>query len=68
MDPALVATIQCPVLVAVGTKDPIGGDPHALAQMLPSGRALDIPDRDHNLAVGDKLFKSGTLAFLSSRA
>jgi pimeloyl-ACP methyl ester carboxylesterase len=68
MEPALVATVRCPVLVAVGTKDPIGGDPHALAQMLPLGRALDIPGRDHNLAVGDKLFKSETLAFLNARA
>jgi non-heme chloroperoxidase len=32
--------------------------------MLPNGRALDIPDRDHMLAVGDKIYKKGVLAFL----
>ena len=57
------ASITCPVLVAVGTNDPIAGDPHALARLLPRGEALDIPGRDHNLAVGDKVFKSAVLAF-----
>ena len=28
---------------------------------------LDIPDRDHMLAVGDKIFKQGVLAFLAER-
>ena len=32
--------------------------------LLPEGRALDIPDRDHNLAVGDKVYKHGVLEFL----
>ena len=59
--------IRCPVLVAVGTADPIAGDPHALAHLLPDGRALDIPGRDHNLAVGDKVFKAGVLTFLDQR-
>jgi pimeloyl-ACP methyl ester carboxylesterase len=65
---AEVARIACPALVAVGTKDRIAGDPHALAAMLPGGQALDIPDRDHNPAVGDKQFKTGVLAFLGARA
>ncbi len=30
-------------------------------------RALDIPGRDHMLAVGDKVFKQGVLAFLAQR-
>jgi len=46
----------------------IAGDPHALAAMLPRGETLDIPGRDHNLAVGDKVFKAGVLAFLDRRA
>jgi hypothetical protein len=29
---------------------------------------LDIPGRDHNLAVGDKVYKAGALAFLGGRA
>ena len=30
-------------------------------------RALDIPGRDHMLAVGDKVFKAGVLEFLEER-
>jgi pimeloyl-ACP methyl ester carboxylesterase len=68
LSPEDVAEIRCPTLVAVGSKDPIAGDPHALAALLPAGRALDIPGRDHNLAVGDKIYKAGVLAFLDERA
>jgi pimeloyl-ACP methyl ester carboxylesterase len=63
-----VARIGCPTLVASGTSDAIAGDPRALAAMLPHGEALDIPGRDHNLAVGDKVFKAGVVAFLDRRA
>ena len=65
--PEELASIACPVLVAVGTKDAIAGDPHRLAALLPQGRVLDIPGRDHNPAVGDKTFKSGVLSFLDQR-
>ncbi|HEX9169612.1 MAG TPA: alpha/beta fold hydrolase [Roseiarcus sp.] len=60
-----LARITQPVLVAVGERDAVAGDPRALAAMLPHGTALDIPGRDHNLAVGDKAFKAGVLAFLA---
>jgi pimeloyl-ACP methyl ester carboxylesterase len=62
---AEAAAIRVPVLVAVGTKDPVAGDAHKLAAMIPGAEALDIPGRDHNLAVGDRTYKEGTLAFLS---
>jgi pimeloyl-ACP methyl ester carboxylesterase len=65
---AEVGRIDQPTLVAVGTKDDIAGDPRVLAAMFPRGEALEIPDRDHNLAVGDKIFKAGALAFLGRRA
>jgi pimeloyl-ACP methyl ester carboxylesterase len=58
------ASIQTPVLVAVGTKDPIAGSADELAAAMPNARALHIPGRDHMLAVGDKLFKAGVLEFL----
>jgi hypothetical protein len=38
----------------------------ALASLMKNGRALVIPGRDHNRAVGDKVFKDGVLAFLES--
>ena len=62
-----VGRIRCPVLVAIGTKDDVAGDAHKLAAMFPAARALDIPGRDHNLAVGDKVYKQGVLEFLESR-
>ncbi|HYF57192.1 MAG TPA: alpha/beta hydrolase [Salinarimonas sp.] len=61
------ARIAVPTLVSVGTRDPIAGSPHELAALIANARALDIPDRDHNLAVGDRAHKAGVLAFLSER-
>ena len=63
-----VAGIRMPVLVAVGTKDTVAGSGLALAALIPGARALDIADRDHMLAVGDKTFKTGVLDFLNRRA
>src|SRR5262249_31511503 len=62
-----VSRIQAPMLVAVGTKDPIAGSAQALAALIPGARALDIPDRDHMLSVGDRVFKAGALAFRDER-
>jgi pimeloyl-ACP methyl ester carboxylesterase len=64
---AEVGGIAVPVLVAVGSQDPIAGSPQALAALIPGAQALAIPGRDHMLAVGDKAFKSGVLEFLSKR-
>jgi pimeloyl-ACP methyl ester carboxylesterase len=62
---AEAARIACPTLVAVGTRDAVAGDPHRLAAMLPHAGVLEIPGRDHNLAVGDKVYKAGVLEFLA---
>jgi pimeloyl-ACP methyl ester carboxylesterase len=59
-----VARIAAPTLIAVGTTDTIAGSAHELAALMPNARALDIPGRDHMLAVGDKVFKAGVLEFL----
>jgi pimeloyl-ACP methyl ester carboxylesterase len=64
---AEVAQIAVPVLVAVGTMDTVAGAPDALVRLLPNGRALPIPGRDHMQAVGDRVFKDGVLAFLAGR-
>jgi pimeloyl-ACP methyl ester carboxylesterase len=63
-----VASITLPVLVAIGTKDHVAGSAHELAAMFPSGEALDIPGRDHMLAVGDKVYKQGVLDFLARQS
>jgi pimeloyl-ACP methyl ester carboxylesterase len=61
------AAISVPVLIAVGTADEIAGSAQALAKIIPGSQVLDIPDRDHMRAVGDKVYKSGVLDFLSRR-
>lgn len=60
-----VSRITCPVLVAVGTRDEIAGSAADLAALIPKARVLDIPNRDHMLAVGDKVYKQGVLDFLA---
>jgi pimeloyl-ACP methyl ester carboxylesterase len=62
-----VARIDVPVLIAVGTKDDVAGSAQELGALIPDARALDIPDRDHMLAVGDPVFKRGALRFLEER-
>jgi pimeloyl-ACP methyl ester carboxylesterase len=61
------AGIAVPVLIAVGTSDEIAGSAHALSKIIPGSEVLDIPNRDHMRAVGDKVYKSGVLDFLSRR-
>jgi pimeloyl-ACP methyl ester carboxylesterase len=61
------AAISVPVLIAVGTADEIAGSARALEKIIPGSQVLDIPDRDHMRAVGDKVYKTGVLDFLSQR-
>lgn len=68
MPAAEFAAITVPVLIAVGTKDDVAGSAERLAALNPHAKALDIPGRDHMLAVGDKVFKTGVLQFLNERA
>jgi pimeloyl-ACP methyl ester carboxylesterase len=58
-----VALIAQPTLIAVGTKDDIGGSAEDLAALMPNARAFPIEGRDHMLAVGDKTFKQRVLEF-----
>lgn len=62
---AQLAEIEQPTLIAVGTKDDIGGSPERLAAMMPHGEAFAIEGRDHMLAVGDRTFKARALEFLA---
>jgi pimeloyl-ACP methyl ester carboxylesterase len=67
LKPEVVAAIKVPLLVAVGTRDVIAGSPHELAELIPGAKVLEIPDRDHMLAVGDRVYKAGVLQFLKER-
>lgn len=62
-----VGRLSCPVLVAVGSEDVVGGSGRDLAALIPGARALDITGRDHMRAVGDKIYKEGVLEFLKTR-
>jgi pimeloyl-ACP methyl ester carboxylesterase len=64
---AEVGRIAVPALVAAGSRDTIAGSSQALAALLPAAQTLVIPDRDHMLAVGDKVFKAGVVNFLAAR-
>jgi pimeloyl-ACP methyl ester carboxylesterase len=61
------AAIAVPVLIAVGTVDEVAGSAEALGKIIPGSEVLDIPNRDHMRAVGDKVYKAGVTDFLSRR-
>lgn len=65
--PEKLGEISVPVLVAVGSKDVIGGSGAALAELIPGAQFLEITGRDHMKAVGDSKLKQGVLDFLASR-
>jgi pimeloyl-ACP methyl ester carboxylesterase len=62
------ARIDMPTLIGVGTKDDIAGSAEELALLMPHAEAVDIPNRDHMLAVGDRVFKKAVLEFLHRHA
>jgi len=66
LSPDEMARIAQPTLVAVGTKDDIGGPAAPLAAMMPDAEAFEIPGRDHMLSVGDRAFKAKVLEFLAA--
>ncbi len=60
----MLGTLTCPVLVAVGSDDVIGGSAAELAAVIPGARAFEIKGRDHMRAVGDRSYKDAVKAFL----
>src|ERR1700710_473431 len=67
MTEAEAAGITVPVLIAVGTTDEIAGSADELGKIIPGAQGPHIPNRDHMRAVGDKVYKTGVLDFLSRR-
>lgn len=67
IDPAALSHIEAPVLICVGTRDDVAGDPHPLAKLFRDVQIVDIPGRDHNRAVGDRVYKQAVLDFLAQR-
>lgn len=68
MSRELAAHLTMPTLVAIGSTDLVAGDGQKLIEALPKATLLTIPDRDHNMAVGDKVYRKGVLDFLAARA
>jgi pimeloyl-ACP methyl ester carboxylesterase len=60
-----LARIHAPTLIAVGSKDKVAGSAERLAELIPAAQALQIPNRDHMLATGDRTYKAGVLDFLA---
>lgn len=56
--------LRCPVLVAVGADDVVGGSAVDLAAVIPEAEAFVIPGRDHMKAVGDRAYKNAVIDFL----
>lgn len=63
-----LVTVTCPVLVAVGSEDVIGGSAAELAALIPVAEAYEIKGREHMKAVGDQGFKEAVLTFLNRHA
>ncbi len=62
-----LAKVTMPALIAIGTKDDLSGSGADLAALLPRAELLEIPDRDHMRAVGDKVYIEGVVRFLERR-
>ncbi len=62
-----LAAWQVPALIAVGGRDVIAGDGAALAALIPGAEFVQIANRDHMPAVGDKIYKDAVLAFLAKQ-
>jgi pimeloyl-ACP methyl ester carboxylesterase len=67
LSPSQLGRLTVPLFVAVGGNDMIAGSAERLAALVPAAKALTIPNRDHMLAVGDKVFKAAVLEFLAER-
>lgn len=65
--PSDLVRLAMPVLIAVGDKDDVAGDPAEITPYLPHAEVLWIPGRDHMAAVGDKTHKAGVTDFLARR-
>ena len=59
--------LKCPVLVAVGSLDVIGGSAPDLAALIPDAQSVVMEGRDHMKAVGDRTYKDAVTDFLNAR-
>ncbi|MEO0498683.1 MAG: alpha/beta hydrolase [Pseudomonadota bacterium] len=62
----MIRAIDTDVLIAVGTKDDVAGDPQALADLMLRAKVLHLEGKNHMSAVGDRDWKNETLAHFGS--
>jgi len=67
IEPAALARVRAPVLVACGEKDTTSGSPIPLAEAIHGARAVVIPGRNHVSAMTDPFFKGAVMGFLGQR-
>lgn len=65
VDPSELGQVDKPVLVVVGEKDDLVGDPRPLAGAIPGAELVVIPGKDHLTAVPHELYKAAVVRFLA---
>ncbi len=64
LDLAGMARLPMPVLVMIGDRDEMVGDPEELARIFPNGRAVVLPGCDHFTAIPHAMAKATVFDFL----
>ena len=59
----ILSQLQRPVLVVDGSEDDTAGRPEPLAAVIAGARAVTVPGRNHNSAVGDKHARQAVIDF-----
>ncbi len=59
-----LAGLKVPVLVVAGAHDELAGDPLALSDVFPDGRAVVVPGCDHFSAIPHAIYKATVFDFL----
>jgi pimeloyl-ACP methyl ester carboxylesterase len=60
------AKIRVPVMIVIGTKDLLVGNPTLLRDSIPGSNLVMLEGRDHLNAPGDRLYKEAVLEFFKS--
>jgi pimeloyl-ACP methyl ester carboxylesterase len=68
VDPEELSAVRAPVLIVVGERDDLVGNPQELAALIPGAQLVIIPGKDHLSTVGDKRYKEGVLRFLDDHS
>ncbi len=65
LNPSDLSHVSIPVLIVVGDKDDLVGDPQPLADAIPDSELVVLKDRDHLTAVADAEYKRVVKRFLA---